>query len=34
MAIPAPSAFATMATQVPSGQLDVVVRVQVQFEIG
>jgi uncharacterized protein YggE len=34
MAIPAPSAFAAAAPQVPSGQLDVVVRVQVQFEIG
>jgi uncharacterized protein YggE len=34
MAIPANSAFAASAPQVPSGQLDVVVRVQVQFEIG
>jgi hypothetical protein len=33
-AIPAPSTFTTLASQVPSGQLDVVVRVQVQFEIG
>ena len=34
MMIPAPSTFTSMASQVPSGQLDVVVRVQVQFEIG
>ena len=34
MMIPAPSTFTSMASQVPSGQLEVVVRVQVQFEIG
>ena len=34
MAIPAPSTFAALTAQVPAGQLDVVVRVQVQFEIG
>jgi uncharacterized protein YggE len=34
MAIPGPSNFAAAASLVPAGQLDVVVRVQVQFEIG
>jgi uncharacterized protein len=34
MLIPAPATFAAISSQVPSGQLDVIVRVQVQFEIG